>query len=113
MAKAKVAEKKSKAAEKGPNIKSTGQQVTQQPCVLEVNGKKIAVTQVNLNSGVTLNLGDYESARFDVGVSLAAMDEQSIEEVVDAGWGFVMQELGAMIKDTRENAAKKRAAKDD
>ena len=81
-----------------------------QPCTLKTeSGKEVAVLQVTVSSGVTLNMGEYESARFDVGIALAAMDKQSVEEVTDAGWSYVMSELGKMIKDARENASKKKS----
>lgn len=86
-------------------------QVKEQPCVIEIDGKKVAVTGLQVSSGVTLNLGDYESARYDVGITVAPMQTMSAEELAEAGWSFVLEELGLKIKQTRENAAKKEKGK--
>ena len=68
---------------------------------------KAIVHSVTLSAGSTLNLGDYESARFDVGLTISAMDSDTTpEELAEVGWAFIREELASKVKAVRNKKAK-------
>ena len=70
--------------------------------ILEKGKCKAVVHSVRLSAGATINLGDFESSRFDVGITLSALDgDTTTEELTEVGWDFVRSELGAKIKSVR------------
>lgn len=70
--------------------------------ILEKGKCKAIVHSVRLSAGATINLGDFESSRFDVGITLSALDSNATtEELAEVGWDFVRNELGAKIKSVR------------
>lgn len=85
--------------------------VEAQPCVIKKNGKRIAVVGLRLGAGHTMNLGDFESARFDATIGLVPMDNVSVEEMAEAGWDEVMKQLKSKIGDVLNKQKIKREAK--
>jgi hypothetical protein len=70
------------------------------PKVIEEDGEKLAVVKVGL--GMTINLGNYESARVDVGVELPCR----LAEVPDAyglAWAVAEREIRAQIRTVRND----------
>jgi len=56
-----------------------------------------------------MNLGDFNSVKFDVGVSLAPMGEGiTPKEMNETGWNLIMVELGAKIRSVREKKEKEK-----
>ena len=61
--------------------------------------------EIWVSCGITINIGNYESARIDAGISLPIAEGEDTNEVYQAGWAQVRQELKAQkeaIK-TKEN----------
>ena len=70
--------------------------------VLEGANCKALVHSVRLSAGSTLNLGDYESARFEVGVTLSALDgDTTPDQLAEAGWDFIRKELSSKVSAVR------------
>ena len=56
---------------------------------------------VTYSAGMTINLGNYQSARVDIGVSFPVHPDQSNEEVMKAAIAFVKGTLDKELKEIR------------
>lgn len=71
----------------------------EQACIIDYQGKKMAVTGIRASAGVTVNMGDFESARLDFSVSVAPCDPNtSLIEMEAFAWDFVKGSLAAEVK---------------
>jgi len=56
-------------------------------------------TKVNVSLGYTLNLGNFQSLRIDLGVEDSRRDGESIQEAFDRVYGFVETRLSEKVKE--------------
>lgn len=76
---------------------------------------KFTVDSVYVGAGLTLNMGEYESARIDTGITLRShvqsMSEHDREtlknEMLEYGWREVRADIKARAKEIREGRAKR------
>lgn len=64
----------------------------------DVDGSKLARVKVGL--GMTLNLGNYESARVDVGIDLPCLPGE-VMEAYGLAWDAVEHEIGSQVRELR------------
>lgn len=106
VAKKPVAKAKSAAPSTGKGVEIIlKNEPNSQTHVLQ-NGKKVAIQSIRLSAGHTMNLGDFESARIDVGVTVAPIDSVTVEEMMEAGWSIVYEELRNKIRDIKKKTGK-------
>jgi methyl coenzyme M reductase subunit D len=58
-------------------------------------------TKVNVSLGYTLNLGNFQSLRMDVGVSDSRREGETIQEAFDRVYGFVESKLSEKISEAK------------
>lgn len=58
-------------------------------------------TKVNVTLGYTLNLGNFQSLRIDLGVIDSKRDGENIQEAFDRVYGFVEQKLITKINEAK------------
>ena len=62
-------------------------------------------TKVNVTLGYTLNLGNFQSLRIDLGVVDSRRDGENIEQAFDRVYEFVETKLAEKIKEAEDEAA--------
>jgi len=62
-------------------------------------------TKVNVTLGYTLNLGNFQSLRLDLGVIDSKRDGETIEQAFDRVYKFVEDKLTEKIKEAQEEAS--------
>lgn len=62
-------------------------------------------TKVNVSLGYTLNLGNFQSLRIDLGVEDSKRDGESINDAFDRVYGFVEDKLITKINEAKDEAA--------
>lgn len=62
-------------------------------------------TKVNVTLGYTLNLGNFQSLRIDLGVVDSRRDGETIEDAFTRVYSFVENKLSEKIKEAEEEAA--------
>lgn len=60
-------------------------------------------TKVNVALGYTLNLGNFQSLRIDIGVQDSKRDGETTSEAFDRIYGFVENKLSEKIKENQDN----------
>jgi hypothetical protein len=59
-------------------------------------------TKVNVALGYTLNLGNFQSLRIDIGIQDSRRDGETINEAFDRVYSFVETKLSDKIKENQE-----------
>jgi hypothetical protein len=59
-------------------------------------------TKINVTLGYTLNLGNFQSLRIDLGVVDSKRDSENIDEAFNRVYSFVEDKLIAKINDAKE-----------
>jgi len=62
-------------------------------------------TKVNVTLGYTLNLGNFQSLRLDLGVSDNARNGETIDQAFSRVYKFVEDKLTEKIKEAQEEAS--------
>lgn len=62
-------------------------------------------TKVNVTLGYTLNLGNFQSLRIDLGVVDSRRDGENIEQAFERVYEFVETKLAEKIKEAEDEAA--------
>jgi hypothetical protein len=62
-------------------------------------------TKVNVTLGYTLNLGNFQSLRLDLGVIDSKRDGETTDQAFERVYKFVEDKLTAKIKEAQEEAA--------
>ena len=62
-------------------------------------------TKVNVTLGYTLNLGNFQSLRLDLGVVDSKRDGETTEQAFERVYKFVEEKLTDKIKEAQEEAA--------
>jgi hypothetical protein len=62
-------------------------------------------TKVNVTLGYTLNLGNFQSLRLDLGVVDAKRDGETTDQAFERVYKFVEDKLTAKIKEAQEEAS--------
>ena len=70
------------------------------------------IEKVGVNLGLTMNLGNYESARLDAHVELSPEDGDTAESLFKESWRIVREELRAQAKAVRSKNNAKEIAGD-
>jgi hypothetical protein len=63
------------------------------------------LTKVNVTLGYTLNLGNFQSLRLDLGVIDSKRDGETTEQAFDRVYKFVEDKLTEKIKEAQEEAS--------
>ena len=58
--------------------------------------------EVWVSVGLTLNLGNYESARLDAGMSIPLEEGQDYDTAFDKAWENVLKEIGEQAKELKK-----------
>lgn len=59
-------------------------------------------TKVNVSLGYTLNLGNFQSLRIDLGIEDSKRDAESINEAFDRVYSFVEEKLITKINEAKD-----------
>jgi len=62
-------------------------------------------TKVNISLGYTLNLGNFQSLRIDLGVEDSKRDGESINDAFDRVYGFVEDKLITKINEAKDETS--------
>ena len=62
-------------------------------------------TKVNVTLGYTLNLGNFQSLRLDLGVTDSAKNGETVDQAFERVYKFVEDKLTEKIKEEQEDAA--------
>ena len=62
-------------------------------------------TKVNVTLGYTLNLGNFQSLRLDLGVADSAKNGETVDQAFERVYKFVEDKLTEKIKEAQEEAA--------
>jgi methyl coenzyme M reductase subunit D len=62
-------------------------------------------TKVNVTLGYTLNLGNFQSLRLDLGVTDNAKDGETVDQAFERVYKFVEDKLTDKIKEAQQEAA--------
>ena len=62
-------------------------------------------TKVNVTLGYTLNLGNFQSLRLDLGVTDNAKNGETVDQAFERVYKFVEDKLTDKIKEAQEEAA--------
>ena len=62
-------------------------------------------TKVNVTLGYTLNLGNFQSLRLDLGVVDSARNGETADQAFERVYKFVEEKLTAKIKEAQEEAS--------
>jgi hypothetical protein len=62
-------------------------------------------TKVNVTLGYTLNLGNFQSLRLDLGVVDSTRNEETVDQAFERVYKFVEDKLTAKIKEAQEEAS--------
>ena len=60
-------------------------------------------TKVNVALGYTLNLGNFQSLRIDIGIQDSKRDGETTSEAFERVYSFVEAKLSEKIKENQEN----------
>ena len=60
-------------------------------------------TKVNVALGYTLNLGNFQSLRIDIGIQDSKRDGETTSEAFDRVYSFVEAKLSEKIKENQDN----------
>lgn len=60
-------------------------------------------TKINVMLGYTLNMGNFQSLRIDVGIEDSKRDGENTNEAFERVYGFVEQKLREKIKENQED----------
>lgn len=71
--------------------------------VLERNIMGMEQTKINVMLGYTLNMGNFQSLRIDVGIEDSKRDGENTNEAFERVYGFVEQKLREKIKENQED----------
>jgi len=66
--------------------------------------KDYDVKEVFVSVGLTINMGNYNSAKVDAGITLTAKEGSSYEELYDAAWGIVQSEVREKALDIKSKS---------
>ena len=69
---------------------------------LEIRKFEVEPAYVNVKYGLTISLGDYESARCDAGVSLPCYVEE-IEDAYKVAWKMAEEEIQKQVRKVHSN----------
>jgi methyl coenzyme M reductase subunit D len=58
-------------------------------------------TKVNVSLGYTMNVGNFQSLRIDIGVEDQLRDGEQVQDGFDRVYGFVEQQLAAKLKEAQ------------
>jgi len=58
-------------------------------------------TKVNVALGYTMNLGNFQSLRIDIGIEDQLRDGEHVQDGFDRFYAFVEQQLGAKIREAQ------------
>lgn len=58
-------------------------------------------TKVNVTLGYTMNLGNFQSLRIDIGVEDHVRDSENVQEGFDRVYKFVEDQLGAKLQEAK------------
>ena len=58
-------------------------------------------TKVNVALGYTMNLGNFQSLRIDLGIEDQIRDGENVQDGFDRVYAFVEQQLGAKIREAQ------------
>ena len=58
--------------------------------------------EVWVSVGLTLNLGNYESARLDAGMSVPLEEGEDYDNAFKKAWGKTLEEISAQAKDLKK-----------
>ena len=62
-------------------------------------------TKVNVTLGYTMNVGNFQSLRVDVGVEDSVRDGENVQEGFDRVYAFVEEQLATKIKEAKSEIA--------
>lgn len=62
-------------------------------------------TKINVTLGYTLNLGNFQSLRIDLGIVESRKDGETIDQAFERVYSFVENKLTEKIKEAEEEAA--------
>ena len=62
-------------------------------------------TKVNISLGYTLNLGNFQSLRIDLGIEDSKREGESINDAFDRVYGFVEDKLITKINEAKDESA--------
>lgn len=62
-------------------------------------------TKVNVSLGYTLNLGNFQSLRIDLGVVDSKRDGESVEDAFNRVYSFVENKLIAKVNEAKEEVS--------
>jgi len=62
--------------------------------------------EIWVSCGLTLNLGNYESARLDAGISLPVKEEDSPDKMFKEGWNKVLKEIEKQAIELKQEKSK-------
>ena len=65
------------------------------------------VKEIWVSTGLTLNLGNYESARMDAGVKVTVEEGKDPQEAYKLGWNMVEAEISKQATDIKSEMAKR------
>jgi len=60
-------------------------------------------TKVSVTLGYTLNLGNFQSLRVDLGVVDQTRKEETVQEAMDRVYGFVEQQVIEKVKEAKDS----------
>lgn len=60
-------------------------------------------TKVNVSLGYTLNLGNFQSLRIDIGIQDSKRDGETTNEAFDRVYSFVENKLSQKIKENQDS----------
>jgi hypothetical protein len=58
-------------------------------------------TKVNISLGYTMNLGNFQSLRIDIGIEDQLRADETVQEGFDRVYGFVEQQLGSKVQEAK------------
>jgi methyl coenzyme M reductase subunit D len=59
-------------------------------------------TRINVSLGYTLNLGNFQSLRIDVGVTDSRRENENIDQAFERVYGFVEEKLVSKVNEAKE-----------
>ncbi len=64
-------------------------------------------TKINVTLGYTLNLGNFQSLRIDLGVTDSRRDGENINEAFERVYSFVEAKLGEKVRESQDEVESK------
>lgn len=62
-------------------------------------------TKVNVTLGYTMNVGNFQSLRIDIGIEDQVRDGENVQEGFDRVYKFVEEQLGAKLQEAKSEIA--------